>query len=814
MGMASGGGSVTQNISSYGDGCIIVQVDGDGNHLSLNTPVLTLSPRHKYRRDPKTPLEVLNAFACELPLQGRVPEMALLRDWLSLSAPISVRCLIGPAGCGKSRLGLELCAQAEALGWRTGFVTHDELERFAAQPHLAQWGWSQPILAVVDYAAAKSAILKRWVGLLAEREATSRYPLRLLLLERHAQPDSGWWGELVQIGGAATVSAVRRMFADPLPVSLGGLSAGEQRAALAGAVIRVAAPLVRPGDDGSRLEQDFLAGDSLDRLGNPLDVAMAALASVHDNQPIAARHRTDVAFLLAGHERHRLDVLARDRNLDAGILNHAAALVTLCGAMDWDNLRQALAVEAKAEDWAGGVRAYPKPLLDILATGQADRAQPLQPDLIGEAFVLTVLEKNLSPASRRQAVLRWHERNPLAVQDALIRTLQDFGDHPLAAQAEQWLSVIIERQDLSALTELADQLPEHTVDLRPLSAKVVARIKGLAEERLRDDPADLKVKVFVATAANNLANRLGDLGRRDEALMVAWEAVALFRDLAKAYPAIFTSTLATTLNTLANRLSDVGQSEAALEVARESVGLFRGLKSASPDIFTPDLSYSLNNFANRLSDAKQPSAALAASREAVALLRDLVATRPDSFTQYLASALNNFANYLSDAGQDEAALVASREAVAFYRDLGARHPDAFIPRLAMTLHTLALLLNKVGQPEVGLKEVQEAITLRRDLALVHPDFFTPHLALSVSVKADLVEAVEGASQALPLDHEAVTLLAPYFVANPAAFRSFMMPIFRSYWTRCQQVGQSPDPTLLAPIFAAFKQMENQGGEDG
>ena len=52
--------------------------------------------------------------------------------------------------------------------------------------------------------------------------------------------------------------------------------------------------------------------------------------------------------------------------------------------------------------------------------------------------------------------------------------------------------------------------------------------------------------------------------------------------------------------TLANRLSDLGRREEALERAEEASDLYRELAAARPDAFRPDLAMSLNNLASRL----------------------------------------------------------------------------------------------------------------------------------------------------------------------------------------------------------------------
>ena len=71
---------------------------------------------------------------------------------------------------------------------------------------------------------------------------------------------------------------------------------------------------------------------------------------------------------------------------------------------------------------------------------------------------------------------------------------------------------------------------------------------------------------------NNLAIRLGEVGRREEAVPVAEEAVALYRALAGRHPDAFGPNLTISLRTLAARLRDVGRDVAAAVVDAEAAG--------------------------------------------------------------------------------------------------------------------------------------------------------------------------------------------------------------------------------------------------
>ena len=70
---------------------------------------------------------------------------------------------------------------------------------------------------------------------------------------------------------------------------------------------------------------------------------------------------------------------------------------------------------------------------------------------------------------------------------------------------------------------------------------------------------------------NNLGNMLGELGRREEALQAAQEAVDIRRRLAETRPDAFLPNLAMSLNNLGTMLSQLGRREEALQAAQEAV---------------------------------------------------------------------------------------------------------------------------------------------------------------------------------------------------------------------------------------------------
>ena len=234
------------------------------------------------------------------------------------------------------------------------------------------------------------------------------------------------------------------------------------------------------------------------------------------------------------------------------------------------------------------------------------------------------LTQALTVASR---IAREDQAVNAQLRAALDERLADLFQRGFTADGSDLLNAVITAMTTSrpvrGAVDAADQFPDALpVWLRPLAVTVTALAVDGLRARASDDPASIP---DLATWLNNLANRLSDVGQRQEALEVAREAVTHYRQLAQDNPAAYLPGLARSLNNLANLLSDVGQRQEALEIAREAVTHYRQLAQDDPATYLPDLAVSLNNLANRLSEVGQRQEALEMAREAVT---HLPAARP------------------------------------------------------------------------------------------------------------------------------------------------------------------------------------------
>ena len=99
-----------------------------------------------------------------------------------------------------------------------------------------------------------------------------------------------------------------------------------------------------------------------------------------------------------------------------------------------------------------------------------------------------------------------------------------------------------------AAAELVGQLPERSTGLAALAATLTSQ--QVTQYRADTSDGEPDAASRLAGSLNNLSVRLGDLGRREEALAAIQEAVTIRRELAAARPDAFRPDLAGSLNNL------------------------------------------------------------------------------------------------------------------------------------------------------------------------------------------------------------------------------------------------------------------------
>ena len=798
-----------------------VIVTGDGNRVSLqfgsDGPSLPLV-RHQ-SSPPSTELDILNPKFGRLPLQGRETELKDLKAWLKADAAVSVHTLVGRAGTGKTRLAIELCESVDRGGaddgaWLAGFVRTADLAKVAQVQATAGFASERPTLLVLDYASAGHEALGCWLDSLAETPPATK--LRLLLLEREAPEDFGWWRELT--GSALNSAAPRRgLFRDLRPRQLEDLASLETRRAVMAAALgkarslrgdASATSLPAHGDD-----PDFDAALGSPHLGNPLSLVMAGLIAAERGAKAAlALRRLDAARHLARRELDRFTKLASP---DGDAMSHLVAFNGLLGGIPLADIGDLVSEELKAAHLQGKPRRLSnllqQELLPLAAPDAEDsRLGTVQPDLIGEGVIIEAFVKT-SPAVRKTSekiVQRAYARSADEAARALVRLLQDYAyalEDATASEEERETA----RSLMSWLTKLSATIND-PVKLEPLAAALPMQTLILHEQalelaqRLADDARAAHDASGEATSGaraakwfSNLAIRLSQLGKPEDALAAAEEAVAHYRALVATRSDAFTPALAGSLNSLAYILSDLGRREEALDAAEEAVTHYRALAEARPDAYTLAFATSLDTLASRQSDLGRREDALATAEEAIAHYRALAAARPDAFTPALANSLDNLAKTLSQFGGREDALVAAEEAVTHYRAFAEARPDAYTPDLATSLNNLAIMLSQLGRRKDALDAATEAVMHHRALAATRPDAFTPDLARSLDNLANTLSDLGRREDAFAAAEEAVTHNRAFAEARPDAFTPDLARSLNNLANTLSQLGRQEDALAAA-----------------
>lgn len=791
-----------------GSGAIAVQIEGNDNRVEIiaGGARLVLNRLHLSRNNPKTILELLRADIRAIDLVGRQDELSGLANWRNSDLHVAVRCITGRAGSGKTRLAIEACERAEADGWTAAFVSSEELKRFHQTQNLANWRLPANVLLVIDYAATSLDIIKPWFADLASgRHTASDGKLRILLLERQADPQSGWWESLTRRDSRDHACAAD-LLDNELPQALPALVSIVDRRALLESTMAKAAPLLAksvkalPVIGVDPTFDKLLARDLIEN--EPLYLLMAGVYAVQHGAPTAlGLGRPDLAEAMATIERKRIERLAQSRTFrdNGDFLAHLVAYITLRGGCPLGELEDLIRHEMAPTEFKGyqTAQSIACVLCECLPETLDGRLDAIRPDLIGEVFAVKEITgpRTRSESNRLAVVKRALAEDEPRVIDTLIRASQDLAEGSADHISVRWLQAIVQNSgDFDQLISIESFLPQRTLALRELALMVSQRIVAIIGASGQNDH---NRKAELARWLTNLANRLGDVGRREDALEAARECVALYRVLAVSWPDDFAPHLAMSINNLSGRLSDVGRREDALETAQEAVNLYSSLAVARPDTFTPDLAMALSNLANHLSATGRREEAFERALEAVNLYRVLVTVTPQVFIPDLANSLTNLANRLGAVGRKGDAVEAAREAVDLHRSLAAVLPDAFTPDLARSLSNLSRCLGDIGRREDALEVGAEVIGLYRVLAAARPGAFTLDLAKSLNNYANRLSAVGRREDALNAALEAVPLHRELVTAQPEAFTPYLANLLINLAVKLSDVGRKDEALQVA-----------------
>ena len=698
----------------------------------------------------------------------------------SITPPVRIAVIEGVGGSGKTRLAAEVAQRlADEHNWYTGFAVR-------RVPVGEPLGWLarvvSPVLVVVDYVeAVDMTALIEVVRTLAARRG------RTVLLFT-ARTRGGWWErlnrELTSAGVPRSVFAELRL--PPRPHESARLFSRAYRhfTAAADSATYDEPPLPVSGARWTALDLVMLAWLAArvgpDLPATPADLYEAVIGRELDTWADAVER--------GGRARPTAYVL-RIAAASVSLLSPSPARLT--EVLDRPDVRRhtSLAPGEITESLAG------------FLGGPANNELDLTPDPIADYLLLTAFPGNralfdacvdfidiTSPASTEVTVAAGRAE-PERFCDNLTRAgeattidlaravARDLATTALRRRASLWpaaFETALNRGGAftAGLEELAARdntpLPLREIDARiPTGHSDLRQLALIAVQKTMSRQGFEQIDHARVDALIMLAVRLSEVGRREEALGPAQEAVTIYRQLAEASPGTHLAGLARALNILAVQLSGLGRPEEALGPAQEAVTIYRQLAEASPGTHLAGLAQALNNLAVQLSGLGRPEEALGPAQEAVTLRWRLAEASPGAHLAELAGSLSNLAKFQSEVGRREAALGPAQEAVTIHRQLAEASPGAYLGGLATSLSNLAKFQSEVGRREEALGPAQEAVAIHRQLAEASPGAYLGNLATSLSNLAKFQS--ELGRPILDLAQEAVTLRRRLAEASPGAY---------------------------------------------
>jgi hypothetical protein len=695
--------------------------------------------------DEKSPHTLFSPRYAIVGYVGRTKLLADVADWredrVTDAGPVGLRLVMAPGGCGKTRLAVEACAQAESVGWTAGIlrpdVTNDQIRDLAE--------WPGRLLLVVDNADSQPRMVEHLVGEFVNR--APRTPVRIMLLVRGHTEDKN----------------VLTKFNENRNEDL--------RAVL------FSAQVFHLDDDSTEVDRlelfrracaDFARYTSIELQGDG-----SPLPSLHDPHFARPLYVLMAAYLHLNrrHKGSNVDSLG-----ETGLLHFSFEQYE---AQYWRYIarRRELAIDT-TDQWNAVAVA-------TLLTAEGDT----------EALALVRLIPNLGGATEQGliAVARWlgelYAEPAAADRELRIASLEpdNLGEFLVAGLLNRYpdllaaaMDVASDRQLAHALTIVTNAAVANPAVMRQLSQALDERftdlfLRGLGAglQHSRADPELFNAVVVAMLVSEPIEGTIAfaktlnlALPRwlQEHCIAAADIAATGLRELVRHYPAREPE-LILILSRLSVRLRMSGKWEESAEHAREAVRRCRALVADHPGEFQSILAFALLSLVEAQRKFGRGAETRALADETVAVCRTLVATDQTDGPPYLAAALRNLGWARSDDPQHETALGAAGDAVSIDRALSAGDPLDYLPDLAQSLVALALAYESSGQSSFAEDAAKEAVEIFRRVAGNRGDAYLPELAEGLVILAKAMLDTEPPDQALRVGYEAVTIFRDLIAAD-------------------------------------------------
>jgi amino acid transporter/tetratricopeptide (TPR) repeat protein len=781
------------------------------------------------------PSRMLNARFAIVGFTGREEDLAQLRQWANDGPRLAVRWLHAPGGQGKTRLAAKFAAEAAATGWKVVTAVHGP--GTVIPPPGSQdlrLGDATGVLIIVDYADRWPLTHLTWLFsnallhqvdvkarvLLIARSADAWPAVRAALADHQAGTTTHFLQALPDEPERAEMFvAARDSFATRYDVEVpdrieppGPLDAPEMSLILAvhmAALVAVDAHVhgLRPPQGMAGLtiylldrEHQHWArryGDRTHEL-NPADW-------IYRTPPAVMNRVVFTAALTGSVSRPTGTEILQGLQLEPGpdqvLTDHGICYPA--ASPSWPTVLEPLYPDRLAEDFLaltlpGHSADYPaQSWASVTATSLVSRRSDGTP-AAHLARPLTVLASAAGPG-------RWPhvaaQLNTLLISDPALAI--DAGSPALTA--------LTEAVDINVLEAIEPLLPARRhIDLDVGAAAIVSRLTRHRLSRIADTAER-------AGLLEELARRLGNAGRYQEALEASGEAVNIYRQLAHVNKAQHLPALATSLYRLSRALAELGRLQDALAACDEAVAVYRGSTKADRGAWMPDLAATLVIRSTILHGLRRLHEAVEPAEEAVAIRRKLAKADPAAYLPDLAEALSTLgvrqrvlslvpkgdvslserAARRRHADSAEKALAAHKEAERIRRILAEAEPCSYLPELAESLNNIGVALQELGRSTESFPPVREAVVIRRRLAELNPAVYPANLAHSLANLGGQTLALGQTAEALALYEEALQINREVARANPARYSRELVNSLLGCRTCLTKLGRTSEALTLA-----------------
>jgi tetratricopeptide (TPR) repeat protein len=673
-----------------------------------------------------------------LELVGREDDLKDLAVFRDGPATFQWKVFIGEGGVGKTRLCLEAAADSVQHGWHAGFLDASSLGSFVQHDSFPGWVPTRDTMVFVDYAASKVEPLKRlFERFAAVEEESERYGagvercrIRVVLVERHGALNRGWVEDLLGAGEMDVRDRIQSAIAEireilpPGSRLPGGVQATRERIlratfdAWARSTGRPAPPFPQFGeDDWGRIQRN--TGD------RPLYLQMAAIhaCETNDAASLPAWGRGEILKAAVDRERMYVRKVCDSRPDDRGlrpVLEQTTALLCLTGlgVTGRPAWLAALGEEIRLSGYTGlqpaDVEAVRSVIFDLRGCdAEGGESTPIAPDLLAEAFTVSVLQTN--GRAPRELLRRALELEGNVTRTRLIRLVQDLGGLGAFGRVSGWLDALVEGQPYEDLVSMAKALPERTLLLRDFALSLCRRALQLWSAE-RSSPAE---RAWLLIHLGLYLDEAGEKAGCEEALALTQEAVAIVESLAEGDPEGFEPLLGRAYHYLGRVHFSLGRNEECVEANLRAMSIRERLAQTGSDQHLADLGRTLNNLSNALAELKRDEEALVAAQRSAEIARQCAERNWHLYARDIGPSYNNLGKRLCAVGRAQEAIGPVEYSVKVRQELARDNPDAHGSGLLMSLENLITIRRSLGHDEEALRAAMEKVRMYEELALRH-----------------------------------------------------------------------------------------------